>query len=304
MLEWISVCWKEEAFFAFLKGLSGLDSDKLDRLVSMFSVDFRSGKQPATHARDGFFPPLARVETCFLYNPYLLKPFMTARNIVFAVRHQDQKLFDDVVSKHLEPALVQQSADLLRGIPGLEVIPGHEWEKSEIDVLVYSASENVALHVQAKGAIPPSGARMVQTLEGRAVEGLNQLRKFRNLRPAERDAILSDALGHPVSGVKVIDVLLSRSCFGTHKVWAQLGDVVPLNLALLAGVTKPFRSECRAMPLRDLPRLVKDEFDRVVQQAKPEWVMKDAVMGPVKFRLPMLDYDNDAVRAANLRMWS
>lgn len=56
--------------------------------------------------------------------------------------------------------------------------------------------------------------------------------------------------------------------------------------------------------LRTIPRLVQDEIDHVMAQAKPDWVMKDAVMGPLKVHLPMLEYDNDAVRAANLRMWT
>jgi hypothetical protein len=304
MLEWISVCWTEQGFLGFLKALSGLEDTKLDRLVNLFSGDFRTGMQSHAHARDGFFPPLARLETCFLYSPWLLKPFMTARNIAFAVRHQDQKLFDEIVSSHLEPALVQQAAELFRSMPCLEVVPGRKWQKSEIDLLVYSPTENVALHIQAKAAIPPSGARMVQNLETRSREGLDQLNAFRKLNQPDRDAVLSEALGHQVDGVTVIDVLLSRSCFGTHKVWAQLGAVVPMNLAILAGVTKPFRAERRPIPLAELPRLAKDEIDRVMKQAKPKWVVKEAVMGLVQFRLPMLEYDNDAVRAANLRMWS
>src|SRR6266545_4591975 len=150
MLEWISVCWKEAPFFGFLKGLSGLDFDKLERLVSLFSVDFRAGKKSGGHARDGFFPPIARLEGVVLYNPDLLKLFMTARNILFAVRHQDERLFDDMVSKHLEPSLVQQAADLLRAVPELEVVLGYDWRKGgrkgDLDMLVYSAAENAALH--------------------------------------------------------------------------------------------------------------------------------------------------------------
>ena len=174
MLEWISVCCKETAFFGFLKSLSGLEFDKLEWLVAMFSIDFRTGKKSAGHARDGFLPPLARIDSSIVYNPDLLKMFLTARNILFAVRHQDQKLFNEMVSKHLEPSLVQQAADFLRATPGLEITLGHVWQKGDIDILVYSPSENAALHIQAKAAIPPQGARMVQTIEGRVLEGLDQ----------------------------------------------------------------------------------------------------------------------------------
>ena len=200
MLEWISVCSKDTAFFGFLKGLSGLDFDKLERLVALFSVDFRAGKKSGGHARDGFFPPIARLEGSVLYNPDLLKLFMTARNILFAVRHQDEKLFNDMVSKHLEPSLVQQAADLLRAVPGLDIVLGHDWRKGDLDMLVYSAAENAALHVQAKAAIPPQGARMIQTIEGRVGEGLDQLKRLRDLPQGERDAILSQGSAAPSAG--------------------------------------------------------------------------------------------------------
>ncbi|MFO0845495.1 MAG: hypothetical protein U0797_24440 [Gemmataceae bacterium] len=304
MLEWISVHWRENPFFGFLKALSDVDFDKLDRLVALFSVDFRTGKKSGAHARDGFLPPVARLETSVLYNPDLLKLFLPARNILFAVHHQDAKRFDDLVSKHLEPALVQQAVDLLRPVPGLITVVGHEWAKGELDLLVYSPQENVVLHMQAKAAIPPQGARMVQAIEGRAREGLDQLKRFRDLPGETRDEVLSRALGRTVSGVKVIDVLLSRSCFGTTKTWSKLGSVVPLNLTLLSGVTKPVRTAGHPLPLGDFPARVWEEINRVMREARPQWVTKEAILGPVVFRLPMLDYDNEAVRLANIRMWT
>lgn len=308
MLEWISVCWNKTAFFGFLKGLSGLEFGKLERLVSLFSVDFRSGKKSGVTARDGFFPPIAMLEGTVLYNPDLLKLFMTARNIVFAVRHQDERLFNDMVSQHLEPSLVQQAADLLRAVPGFEVIVGRHWHKGgrngELDMLVFSAAENVALHVQAKAAIPPQGARMVQTIEGRVREGLDQLKRLSDLPRADRDAVLSQALERTIIGVEVIDVLLSRSCFGTSKVWSQLRNVVPLNLTLLAGVTKGARLGRKSMSLLTLPVQVQDEINQLMHRARPQWVTKEAILGRVVFRLPMLEFDSEAVRVANLKMWA
>ena len=45
------------------------------------------------------------------------------------------------------------------------------------------------------------------------------------------------------------------------------------------------------------------EINLLLQQARPQWVTKEAILGPVIFRLPMLDFDNAAVTVANLRMW-
>ena len=58
------------------------------------------------------------------------------------------------------------------------------------------------------------------------------------------------------------------------------------------------------MSLRGLPSQVLEEINQLMRQARPQWVTKEAILGPVVFRLPMLDYDSEAVRVANLRMWA
>jgi hypothetical protein len=80
--------------------------------------------------------------------------------------------------------------------------------------------------------------------------------------------------------------------------------VAPLNLTLLAGVTKPCRAEKKALSLAAYSDQVWGEINRVMHLAQPQRVMKEAVMGPVTVRLPMLEYDTTSVLGAGTRMWS
>ena len=179
MLEWISVHWKEGFFLELVSSLSGLAPPVAERLLEFFTVDFRDGRRSAKHAGDGFLPPVARFSDSFLFNPDLLKLFLPARNILFALNRLDRKKFNNLVSQHLEPQLIEDACGLLRPFSDLILVLNHQWGEGEIDLLVFNRAENAALHVQGKAVIAPQGARMVQTVEARIQEGIDQLQRFR-----------------------------------------------------------------------------------------------------------------------------
>jgi hypothetical protein len=304
LLEWVSVNWKETFFVGTLKALTGVEFDVLDRLLALFSIDFRSGHKSGKHAGDGFLPPLTRLEKLYLFNPDLLKQFLPARNILYTLNRTDKKRYDEQVSKYLEPELVQAAADLFAMFSNLKIIANCNWGQGEIDLLVHSASENVSLHIQAKAAIPPQGARMVQAVESRMFEGIEQLQRFRDLTAKERDDVLSGALGQVVNNVENIDVLLSRSCLGTDRVWSKLDAVVPMNLTVLRSVLKRARLEGDTLSLRSFAERSQQETNRLVQLAHPQFVEKELLAGKTTIKLPMLDFDVDRLRDEQIRIWA
>lgn len=164
LLEWISVNWKETFFLGVLQGMTGLAPEAIDRLISLFSIDFRQGRKAGRQAGDGFLPPLARLSENFLFNPDLLRLFLPARSVLYTLNRTDRKRFDDLVSEHLEPKLLASADSLFGQFDGLEVVKNHAWGAGEFDLLVYSPPQNAAMHIQAIEAIPPEGARMVQAI--------------------------------------------------------------------------------------------------------------------------------------------
>jgi hypothetical protein len=94
--------------------------------------------------------------------PEFLRLFLLERNILFDLNRRDEKLFGAVVAQHLEPLLLEEVRGQFDAFPDLEIRHNCNWTsgqvKGEMDMLVYSRSENTAAHVQAKAALPPQGA--------------------------------------------------------------------------------------------------------------------------------------------------
>jgi hypothetical protein len=295
LLEWISVHWKQEFLVGLVSSMAGLSPTVTERLLGFLTVDFRPGRSLAKNAGDGFLPPLARFADSYLFNPDLLKLFLPARNLLFALNRVDRKRFDEMVSEHLEPQLIADAVTLFQRFKDLVVVRNHSWKGGELDLLVYSPAENAALHVQGKAVIAPQGARMVQAVESRIQEGIEQLRRFRALEQQEIDEIVSQAVKAEVHGVRVTDALLSRSCFGTTHIWSQLKEIVPLNLELLASVARQGLDQGKPLSLRELGTQVWQEIHRLAQFARPAWSMEELPAGRTTIRLPMLEFDTKAV---------
>jgi hypothetical protein len=184
-VEWMSVNWSANFFQGLLMSLAALTGEAIDGLLPLFSLDFRGEELELAHADDGYFPPIAWTRESVFFNPSLLQTFLPARNILYALNRLDRDRFNNLVSNHMEPELLQSAASIFQKFDNAAVALNVSWlhgrKEGELDMLVYAAAENVALHVQAKAAIPPQGARMIRALEGRISEAVEQLSEFRKL---------------------------------------------------------------------------------------------------------------------------
>ena len=300
-MEWVAVNWSREFVVALLTDLSGLTPVAVDRLLDLFTLGLRPDARRVDHAGDGYLPPFTHLEDSLLFSGDLIRLFLLARNVLFVVNRLDKRRFDDLVSQAMEPQLIEQATALFARVSRLEVVRNHDWGDGEFDVLVYSPAENVALHVQAKAAIPPQGARMVAAIEARGREGLEQLARFRALAQGDQDTILTQALGHQVAAVSLIDVLLARTSFGTAALWGRSGAVALVNLLLLAEV---IRTADPARPLTDFAAHATARLDEIVDIASPRWVEREIDLGTLALRLPILDYDFASLGAARARAWT
>lgn len=296
LYHWISVDFSTNMVEGICMGLSGLPGAEFDKCMNIFLVGGADGS--ARNHGDGFLPPLTRLGGATIFCPDVLLRMMSARNVLYVVNRVDRTRFDELVSKHLEPQLILDSRRFFEADPSLTVVANHVWGKGEFDLLVYSRVENAALHVQAKAAIAPQGARMVQAVEGRTKEALAQLARFRQLDAAARDQILSTALGFPVTNVAVSDVVLSRSCFGTQRVWKGMGGVLALNLPLLAGTARTMLRENQRISIADFPKRAAAALDVLRNTCSRGWRRATVDFGLAKLDIPLLDLDNDAVAKA------
>ncbi len=291
-LEWVSVNWREDFLLGFISELARLDAVKVGRLLDVFSIDLRSGDASHVHVGDGFMPPFVRLGKSYLFNGDLIRSAILVRNVLYAINRSKKDDFDQLVSVHMEPQLIDDAIEIVRAVPNLEIARNCKWEHGELDLIIYSPAENVAIHVQAKAAIPPQGARMVAANESRIREGLSQLERFREQSVETREDALGRALGHSVKGVQVSDMVLSRTCFGTERIWQEAGSVALINLELLSvvlGSTDPDR------PIGDLRGRAARYLTELAIATSPQWVHVELNMGLARLRIPMLRYDSGVI---------
>lgn len=292
--EWVAPLLNRNHIIGTAAGLSGVDPDKAESIVDLFTLDLDNLKRSGFG--EGFFPPFLRLENALLFSPHAVKRMMPERNLLYAMLRTDQERFDNVVSQHLEPALLDDAARYLAAQPDVEVTTNHNWDQGEIDLLAFHEPSNSALQLQAKAAVPPQGARMVAQVESRTREAAEQISRFLALESATKDSIASAAFGRPLSAVTWSSGVLARTCLGTQKGWEAIGAYVPLNLVLLRAAVKRLQ-ESGAFTFANLGTSAEDELASLRAKAALGWQTKDFTLLDTKIDLPLLDLDYASIRA-------
>ena len=298
-MEHASVTWRWEALVDWLASVASVPSADVEELLRFFVLDLNEGDDRAV--RDGYFPPLVRVEDFAIVSPAMLRLLVMERNILYVINATDRKHFDNVVSEYLEPKLLEDFAALFTRVPTLKVRTSIEFESGELDLLVFDEVNNVALHAQAKAALPPQGGRMTTRIEGRSHEALRQIDAFGSLPSSDRDRIIGNAVGETVVGVDVVNALLSRSCFGREPIWQRTGDVALLNVSLLALLLSRAIASERPIDLSTLPSEGVSLLNEMASVSGATWNVKTVTVGEVALEVPMLDYDRDAITSYRIR---
>jgi len=282
LMEWTAVFFKDSFIGGIVRFLTGLDDEKYNSLMQLFVVNPVS--RHGLDMGDGFFPPLWYLSESFLFNPNVLQTMLGIRNVLYAVNKRNRTAFDEL-SKHLEPQLIHSAKGILESIKDVIAKPNVLWEHGEIDLLVFRERDNVALNIQAKAFIPPQGARMVRSSTARMREGVEQIKRFRQLTQEEQDAIISRSFGDSYSNVEVLDVLLSWSGFGSEEIWRHSGEVTLVNPALLRQIS----SNLQTSSLSSLPLLAKKLLDNIRRESKAIWVPNTINFGGKVVSLPVLE---------------
>ena len=289
-LEWV-VPYLNSRFVAGLAmATTGISAEAYDFLMAHYSHTPGS-----VVGGDGFFPPFHPIGDGLLFAPVAVQMMITSRNVAYGLNRADPDRFAAVLSDHLEPFLLSKAAAVVGTLDGVEVRANVDWADGEIDLLAYDPATNVALHVQAKAPVPPQGARMTRAVEERALEGLRQLARFRDLAPQEVDGVVSAAFQRTVADVEVLDMLLVRTCLGTHRVWAELGEVAPANLHVLAAAVD--RLNERQAGLGELPDEVLLVLDDLVADTTRGWVHEKVNYELASIEIPLLQLDEERLAA-------
>ena len=186
--------------------------------------------------------------------------------------------------------MIKHAVSLFQNISSLKIKINKKWEKGEFDIIMYEASENVIIHVQAKGTLPAEGARMTKRLEDRINEGIVQLHRFN--KESKKDQILSNIFDTKIKNPTIISVILATAGFGTAEVWNKMNDqkIIALNLSLLYNYINRYKEE--NFNLQDFFDDINKIIDEIIQATKPYIENKTYKIGNKTIIYPSFEYES------------
>jgi hypothetical protein len=289
--EWVAVFNNKNYFIGLLIAFTGVKDSVIESILSFFSIHVKN--QDFENSGEGFFPPLVDYSNSYLFSPHILRLMLATRNIFYVLNKRDPDKFSNIISKYLEPTLLNQASEILKSLPDLRIISNKNWSKGEFDLLIYQSSSNTVVQIQAKAPIPPQGARMTKAVEGRSKEGIDQLNRFQNLPQAERDSVISEIFKMPVKQVQCVSVLLCRAGLGTHSVWELKKDITILNLQLLNGVAQILSSE--GLPLSELKEVTDRLLTDIHNKSVLGWEQGSISLNGISISMPLLRLNSDEI---------
>lgn len=264
-----SPCLDKDIFYTLItESLIGIPKNIFLNLMNIFSLKFTDWFT----LHDGHYPIFIEYPDLYFFSPYNIRVQLSPRNLLYLLNKNNTNLFNNAVSKHLEPQLINYAVELLSKIPNLIIKENVKWNrKGEFDIIAYEPTQNCILHFQAKGTIPAEGGRMTRNLEGRISEGIEQIKKFNSC--SNKDTIISTIFETQILNPTYIDVLLGWGGFGTFKVWNVLENekVTALNISILNQYIKEFNNNYNFLNFfNDINLLI----DNIISLTKPKKVMK------------------------------
>ncbi|MFA7331948.1 MAG: hypothetical protein WC326_12840 [Candidatus Delongbacteria bacterium] len=303
LFEWQTINFKEYFCKDLIIKISNIHPDSYEKILSLYSF-YTNNEESDMRFGDGFFPPFIRYKESICFNPNTLQIMLSERNIPYVLNKIDRKRFDGEISEYMEPQLISIAVKLLKAIGNWVIVENKAWAGGEFDILVYAQHENVVLHIQAKSAIPAQGARMIKANESRIKEGLRQLRVFREKPQSFQDSILSKALGLKVCNALVLDSVLSRSSFGTHNLWSELDNTIPLSPTILLHLVRKYKDSTQQILLTDIKNEIESFFEFILDDMCPIWSEAILEISDKQVLFPLLEFDANNLSKLRERLWN
>jgi hypothetical protein len=301
--EWASVNLDADFVHGFIAAASQSSPEEVERFLTLYTIDYRP-KKPLDWGGDGFFPPFARFETSYLFSPALVLAFLQVRNALYAFAKKDRRAFDSDVSHELEPVLLRQAAALLRRSGEWVVREDIPFPGGQIDLFVGAPDDDGVLPVQAKGNLPPQGARLTARLTDRVREGVSQIERFAALGDDEQRKVIARVLGRAVERLDVRQAVLARSCFGALEVLAPDFPHLRLTLPILGLALERHRVSAMPTTIAALAEAVEHTYAEVFDRTGPRWEEGSINVEGVEIKLPLLRWIETALDKLREEWWA
>lgn len=238
-MEW-SVCCLKYQFLGCFLGITDLEKDKFDKILSYFleiySNETNEIFEENSFCGEGFLPPIVLIQKSIIFSPHALRYLVNFNNILYSINKKNKPLFDNEISMHLEPTLINQLEYLFSSFENLEIRKNVNYTKSEIDIILLSKSENLCIAIQVKTTIAPDSSRSVERVQDRTIEAFEQIKIFESLKEVEKIELINKEFNTTFSELKFVNLIIVRSSAGSDKAWEINKHYRILNYALVSKI--------------------------------------------------------------------
>ncbi|WP_224995949.1 hypothetical protein [Cesiribacter sp. SM1] len=299
----LAVCVLDYKTLGLFMGISGLKREVFDKILSFF-LEIYTNKtkeqfQSNSYCGDGYLPPIILIDKFIVFSPLAIKSFLNINNILYSINKTNKKLFDQKVSPHLEPALINQLNYIFSHINGVRIKNNILYNKSEVDMMVLSESEKTCIVIQVKTTIAPDSARTVERVQSRTMEAKKQIETFDSLENVEKLDIVNNSFKVSMDALKFINLIVVRSSAGSHKAWEINKQYRIVNYALISKVL------CKKIQKKD-HTIANIDKEILAEQsyilAKSDWSVKFGTikLDKLEIECPDIDYIDENLISYNL----
>lgn len=243
-------------------------------------LEFFIGDAHTKKISNSFMPPFWLIGEYIYFMPGALTTLLGQRNLLISIQNDPEKRqkydFDKHISKLFEPTLIARARGHFHDAGFISKTECRFADRS-IDLVVYCKKSNIVLTIQAKATLPPENSRMVDRLETRVNEGLDQIEVFDQLPQAQQFKLFQMWFPEAAPiGVQHIRAVLVNSSFGSFSTWEriELLDVLPLNTYMLSTLLQ------KCSMLSELKPAVWALIDEVQRSSNPILEDKFFTVGP------------------------
>lgn len=292
VVDLISISRPEDELIDWITQLAKGDRTDVAKFIDIFTFDPTAAKR---RGGEGYTPPFVRTGTRLCFSADIILRFIQPRNAIYDLMRKDQKTFDNLVSKTMEPTLIDAVALHLDAFSGQKYAKQVTYgRKGEIDLMIVDPATEDVVIFEVKGPLAPQGSRSTDRLAGRVRHGIDQLERFRELTDAERLAVVESGTSLKLKNPKFHYVIMARACLGATEVWLPNATVTPATLPLM-------RLALQALNLRgdsvagELSSELKSLTAELLRDAKWHWSSGKMELFGKKIFTPQLRYDEGAV---------
>jgi hypothetical protein len=293
-------------FVGFYVQISGLSKEKVLKIMSYYLSTYsnKTGENfvERSFCGEGFYPPFTLFDTFIISSPHAVRYMLTMNNILYSVNKKDTKTFDQKLSSHLEPTLVNQLGYLFTSLKGVQIMKNVNYPGSEIDLLVFSPSENICLVIQVKATIAPDSSRTVDRVQDRAIEGIQQINHFRGLTSEVKQEIINSSFNVKQTNTLLIDLLALRSCAGTELIWRHNDEIKITNYTFLAWIISE-KIKNNDFALAHFENIIKNYQEDLIRLSDSSKVYETLVIDDYSIKFPNINTHLSEVIAINFRTY-